>query len=379
MPRLTSHRGRSAQVPLAVGTVVLLLVAGPAAAGVPGGPPTSEPTEYEPGPEDGPPTLDGWDDGDWDVRLSGAYEGSVATGSSELEAVGATALLVRGGELVAATPFQLGLYGPADGVAPAITGSADVSWVYAGDVAVETGRVVLRAGSVSWALENFVMDGQEVPFPPQQFDAENVFPLDVTSTSCGLVEGTWEGDAVQGMMELGGGGGVIDEAAPRRFRAVSEDVDTDWLERAEEVGDRIDALDPLRGGFLGELLLLVQEAESLARDAAGDPCGESFSLGIDAQVQAKLVELLSLPQQPDQLWRVAEVLARCGIRSGPAHMAATAQLGASIDALAPGDVATAVQLLQVANALGDSAAAARLLVRIGDPGGQVPGSWLPGA
>lgn len=353
-------------------------LAAPAAAG-PLGPPSAEPTDWVPGPLDGSPWVDAWPDGDWDVRLSGAYEGQTPDGSGDLDAVGATRLVIDGGALVAATPFELGLYGVAQSV-PDLGGRADVSWVYGGDVAAADGQIVLNAGSVAWALDDLVVDGQPVPFPPQTLDAGNVFPLVVTSATCGLVEGTWEGDAVQGMMMVDAAGAEISEREPRRFRALSAEVDEEWLDRVRDVTERTASLDPHAAGFLLDLLDVVGDAESLAREAGGDPCADSFSLGIDAQVQAKLLAFLQRPDlRPHELWQAAEVLARTGVLPGsPAHLAASAQLGRFIDLLAPGDVGGAALLLQLALALGDVEAATRLQLRLADPGGQLPGTWLPG-
>lgn len=345
------------------------------------GEPIEDPTPVEQGPEDGPASLDAWPDGTWDVELTGAFSGQMPTGFAELTALGRLRLVVDVESLVAATPFELRYLGAGQGEATVgdLSGTADIRFQYDGDVGAADGRVELRAQQATYALDNFEVNGVTFPWPEQSLPVPTRKPLTVTASGCGLVEGTWEGDFVQGLDEAGL---AVEEDRTPTFRAASGDADPEWVEEAAQVADRVAAVDLLGAGAVGDLLVLVAEAERLAADsAAGGDCRREFSLGIAAAIEAKVLDALARNPVPAalQLWELAQLVARTGVLPGtPAHTAISLALGRSIDALAPGDVVGAAELLQVALALGDAGAADRLLRRLGDPGAQLPGTWLPG-
>jgi hypothetical protein len=345
------------------------------------GEPGEERTPVEQGPEDGPLTLDAWPDGGWVVELTGSFSGQTPNGAADLDAASTLGIDVSDGTLVGATPFVLQYLGEGQGEASAggLSGTADIRFEYRGDVTADEGRVELQAREAFYTLDDLEVNGVSVDWPAQTLPVPTRKPLTVTSAGCGLVEGTWRGDFVEGLDDAGMS--IVEDRTPT-FRAVSDDVDPDWLAEAERISERIASLGVLSSGTLGQLLTLVVEAESVAADASrrGD-CGDSFSLGVAAAVEAKLLAFLEV--HPDlsaaELWPLAHLISRAGILPGtPAHAALGAALGRSIDLLAPGDVAGAIDLLQVALALGDTVAVTRLQQRIGDPGGQVPGTWLPG-
>ncbi|MFV0451139.1 MAG: hypothetical protein ACK5LS_02670 [Propioniciclava sp.] len=327
-------------------------------------------------------TPDEWSEGAYTVRLTGRFSGTDATGAANIDARGSFDLLLQDAAIQGDPPFILSFLSSDVGVADeGEVGSADVTFTYDGSVTHQHGKLVLQAQSSTTIYANRTVGGSPAPSLAQTNPATTAITLTPDAAGCGLVQGTWNGSAVQDMMLAVGGGTALTELVPPRFVAASAEIDGAWLARADDVGTRMRSaaaqLDEV-GPLADELTALVSEAEALAEDASTAECGTTFTVGIGAATADAIASaLLRLePRDAIGLARLSLLAARGGILPGsPVHHELTDRLDADIRANATDDAALTALHLQTALALGETATAATLQQRLADHG-RLSGAWL---